>query len=155
VLNYPKDKKGDILTVNNKLTQNEFIMLRSLLDGKYYGEYDSPYWKVGRYWEYNSEYISDAIDACELLLERKFVKFKYKTCCPEHGGLKIYELTEKGMNFIKKANGEEEHEEKELIGSYKNDLFNIGPNYKNKRSKLKVLLNSELVNKFLNIVFNK
>lgn len=58
------------------------------------------------------------------------------------------------MNFIKKANGEE-YEEKELIGSYKNDLFNIGPNYKNKRSKLKGLLNSELVNKFLNIVFNK
>lgn len=88
----------------DRLSNHEFMMLRSLLENGDYREGESPYWRVSRHWDYHAEFRDVAWDACESLKSKGLVLAKPAPCeCHRH--LTVYALSEKGLGLIQRANG--------------------------------------------------
>lgn len=88
----------------DRLSNHEFMMLRSLLENGDYREGESPYWRVSRNWDYHAEFRDVAWDACESLKSKGLVLAKPAPCeCHRH--LTVYTLSDKGRDHIQRANG--------------------------------------------------
>lgn len=95
------------MDTREKLSKNEFIMIRSLGKQGSYRLFEEPLWRVGRHWGYDYMFELEARAACESLLRKGLVDTKRLYCCSHHINLNnqtLYVLSPRGKAFLERAN---------------------------------------------------